>query len=109
MTRSVVSAVVRMDVHLLNSTRRRTLGTLLLAVMKRGSEWNREPSDAAPNEPERGNAIDFARCPRLPRASFRRLWGSQGGRAARAKLRPAMTHNAAKLVFWGVRGSTPTL
>jgi phosphoribosyl 1,2-cyclic phosphodiesterase len=27
----------------------------------------------------------------------------------RVTIRPAMTHNTAKLVFWGVRGSTPTL
>lgn len=29
--------------------------------------------------------------------------------APRVAIRPAMTHNTAKLVFWGVRGSTPTL
>jgi len=36
-------------------------------------------------------------------------WYFEGTQAARATIRPAMTHNLAKLVFWGVRGSTPTL
>lgn len=35
--------------------------------------------------------------------------GSQGARAARVTIPSAMTHKLAKLVFWGVRGSTPTL
>ncbi len=33
----------------------------------------------------------------------------QGARAVRGLIRLAMTLNAAKLVFWGVRGSTPTV
>jgi len=33
----------------------------------------------------------------------------RGRQAARVSIRPAMTQNVAKLVFWGVRGSTPTL
>ncbi len=41
---------------------------------------------------------------------FRGLQLSEGARAAgNVTLRPAMTHQVAKLVFWGVRGSTPTL
>lgn len=32
----------------------------------------------------------------------------EGAQAARVTIRPAMTHHVAKLVFWGVRGSTPT-
>jgi phosphoribosyl 1,2-cyclic phosphodiesterase len=33
----------------------------------------------------------------------------RGTQAARVTIHPAMTQNVAKLVFWGVRGSTPTL
>jgi phosphoribosyl 1,2-cyclic phosphodiesterase len=33
----------------------------------------------------------------------------EGALTARVIFRPAMTHNVSKLVFWGVRGSTPTL
>ena len=53
-----------------------------------------------------GNTIDLPRRHRLPWIS---QWSFEGTQAARATIRPAMTHNLAKLVFWGVRGSTPTL
>src|ERR1700679_1715909 len=37
------------------------------------------------------------------------IWAStEGAAAASVTIRPAMTQNVAKLVFWGVRGSTPT-
>jgi phosphoribosyl 1,2-cyclic phosphodiesterase len=34
---------------------------------------------------------------------------SEGALGVRVTIRPAMVHNVTKLVFWGVRGSTPTL
>src|ERR1700691_3153472 len=42
-------------------------------------------------------------------AQFREPQLSEGAQARCVASRPAMTHNVAKLVFWGVRGSTPTL
>jgi phosphoribosyl 1,2-cyclic phosphodiesterase len=40
---------------------------------------------------------------------FRGLQLSEGARAGSIAVHPAMKHQVAKLVFWGVRGSTPTL
>jgi phosphoribosyl 1,2-cyclic phosphodiesterase len=40
---------------------------------------------------------------------FRGLQLSEGARSGSIAIHPAMTHQVAKLVFWGVRGSTPTL
>src|ERR1700682_453048 len=42
-------------------------------------------------------------------AQFREPQLSEGAQARSVANRPAMTHQSAKLVFWGVRGSTPTL
>jgi phosphoribosyl 1,2-cyclic phosphodiesterase len=42
-------------------------------------------------------------------AQFREPQLSEGAQARCVASRPAMTHQVAKLVFWGVRGSTPTL
>src|SRR5271163_4607083 len=42
-------------------------------------------------------------------AQFREPQLSEGAQARSVVNRPAMTHQSAKLVFWGVRGSTPTL
>jgi ribonuclease Z len=40
---------------------------------------------------------------------FPSLRNCDGAEAGRYEFAPAMTHHVAKLVFWGVRGSTPTL
>src|SRR6202142_2158902 len=42
-------------------------------------------------------------------AQFREPQLSEGAPARSVASRPLMTHQVAKLVFWGVRGSTPTL
>src|SRR5271169_1437206 len=42
-------------------------------------------------------------------AQFRGPELSEGAQARSVAARPGMTQNVAKLVFWGVRGSTPTL
>src|ERR1700734_3974341 len=42
-------------------------------------------------------------------AQFREPQLPEGAQARCVASRPAMTHQVAKLVFWGVRGSTPTL
>jgi phosphoribosyl 1,2-cyclic phosphodiesterase len=42
-------------------------------------------------------------------AQFREPQLSEGAQARSVASRRAMTHQVAKLVFWGVRGSTPTL
>src|SRR5579862_926683 len=61
------------------------------------------------NERPRRNSIDLTRRHRLPLQQFPSLRNCNGAKAGRCQFAPAMTHHVAKLVFWGVRGSTPTL